>query len=227
MMDGALAELASNQSLTMVLTGTETDGNKTHTFNAVLASSFSIANGQQLAQLELLDYRDNQLQRRVAADGVRFWDYDVRGKTYTSTEYGSGRFAGSERERLFQNMLRRLKGEKTFLARLMQDAYGGKLNARTAWLPWRPNASVSVQGDSIVCTTSIPNPNVLTYTLQREVGFGWSIASIDYYEETVISSRTRITRWNVAFYRDSIPQGTSWQFVPPAGSRALAVDEGG
>jgi hypothetical protein len=226
-MDGALAELASHERLTLVLNGTEKDGNRDHSFSAVLAMAFSIQNGRQVVNLELLSYRDDQLVRRAAGDGERFWDYDVRAKTYTSTEYGTATHAGKERERLFKNMLLRFKGEQTFLARLTKDAFGGDMNAPTAWMPWRPNANVSVQSNDIVCTTTVPNRNVLTYSLQPEVGYGWSLNSVTYYEETVISSRTRVTQWNVTIFRDQLPQQTSWAFVPPPGSRAVAVQEVG
>jgi hypothetical protein len=227
MMDGALTELSGHSRLTLALNGTEKDGNRTKTFSAVLAVAFTIQNGQQKVHCELLDYRDNQLTNRSAGDGERFWDYDVRGKAYTSTEYGTARFVGAERERLFQNMMLRFEGEQTFLAKLLRDTYGGKLKASTAWLPWRPSANVSVQGESIVCSATIPSPNRLTYYLQKENGFGWALNSADYHEEAVISGRTRVTQWTVSIYRDYLPQGTSWLFVPPAGSRALAVNEAG
>ncbi len=227
MMDGALAELATHNRLTLVLNGTENDGGKLHSFSAVLKVGFSIQTGRQLVQMEMLDYRDDQLRKRVAGDGERFWAYDLIGKVYTSTEYGTVAHAGKERERLFQNMLLRLKGEQTFLARLVKDAYGGTLNASTAWMPWRSSSTVSVQGENIVCTSTAPSPNRLTYSLQQTPGFGFTLMGVDYFEEARIGSKVRTTQWTVSIYRDHIPDGTSWVFIPPVGSRAVSVSEGG
>ncbi len=225
MMEGALAELATHKQLTLVLSGTENDGGREHKFSAVLAIEFSIQNGRQVAKMELLDYRDNQLQKRVAADGERFWAYDLKGKVYTSTEYGTAAYVGKEKERLFQNMLLRMKGGQTFLARLVKDAFGGTLNASSAWMPWRPNAKVSVQGENIVCASTAPTANTLTYALEPVIGFGYALKGVDYTEETLISGRVRSTQWTVSIFRDQLAQGTSWVFVPPAGSRAVSVNE--
>ncbi len=227
MMDGAMAELATHDRLTLVLSGTEDDGGKHHTFSAVLKVGFSIQNGRQVAQMELLDYRDDQLRKRVAGDGERFWAYDLIGKVYTSTEYGTASYTGKEKERLFQNMLLRLKGEQTFLARLVKDAFGGSTGARSAWVPWRPNSNVSVRGEDIVCASDAPTPNRLTYSLEQTPGFGFSLKNVSYFEETRISNRVRTTQWTVSIFRDHLPEGTSWLFVPPVGSRAVSVNEGG
>jgi hypothetical protein len=227
MMDGALTELGTHNRLTLILNGTENDGGKVHSFSAVLKVGFSLVTSRQVVQMELLDFRDNQLRKRVAGDGERFWDYDLMGKVYTSTEYGTARYAGKERERLFQNMLLRLKGEQTFLARLIKDTYGGTLNASTAWVPWRPSSSVSVQGENIVCTSTAPSPNRLTYSLQQTPGFGYTLMGVDYFEEALVGNKLRTTQWTVSIMRDHIPDGTSWVFVPPVGSRAVSVSEGG
>lgn len=225
MMDGAMAELSGHSRLTLILNGTETDGGNQHTFSAVVAIEFGFNNGRQSVRTEVLDYRDNQLRKRVAGDGERFWTYDLIGKVYTSTEYGTAPHAGKERERLFQNMLLRLKGEQTFLAKLLKDTYGGTLNAATAWTPWRPNAQVKVESENIVCTATAPSPNRLTYSLEKTPGFGYSLKSVDYLEETRISGRVRTTQWTVGIYRNWLPDTTSWTFVPPAGSHSVSVSE--
>ena len=226
-MDSALAELSTHRQVTLVLEGTQDDGGLQRSFTAILAIEFSIRNGRQWVTTELMDYRDGQLIGRIAGDGERFWDYDVKSKVYKSTEYGTAHYVGKERERLFQNLALRMKGDQTVMARLLKDAFGGTLNASAAWLPWRSNSQVTIEGSGIVCRSNAPSPNTTTYRVVQTPGFGWALDGIDYIEEAVVSGRRRITQWRVSIQRDLIPQGTSWFFVPPAGSRAVSVSEVG
>ena len=225
MMDGAMAELATHNQLTLVLNGTETDGQNQHALYASVAVSFMSLNGRIVPRMEVLSFRDNLLLSRSAADGERFWNYSLSDKAYTSTDYATASYVGKERDRLFQNMLLRSKSDQTFLAKLLKETFTSSVNSRTSWLPWRPNAAVQVSGTDIFCNSTVPNASQLTYNLQADQGFGFLMLGAQYFEQSTISGRTRTTQWTLSILRDQIPQGTSFVFVPPAGSHAIAVDE--
>ena len=233
MMDRAHAELGTHRSLTVVLSSRVTDGQAVRNERIELAVMFSTrpveTSFKQLAQLELLEYRDGVLLSRIAGDGVRYWEYDVAKNQYSGTEYGSARHVGNERNRLFQNLVRRSTGARAFLARLLADGFGTTSvlpsAGNRAWFPWRPNAVVSMNGNNIVCDATTPTPNRLTYILEPAPGFGYSLKGAQYIEQTSISGRTRTTEWTVTIYPDTIPKDTSFEFVPPQGSRSVSVEE--
>ena len=235
MMRSAMNELGSNDKLTILVTGVETDGDKETEIRIDLAVMFSLVpvgdSFRQVAQLELLSIRDKQLTYRIAADGDRFWHYDLAKKQYTSTEYGTAKFVGQERNRLFKNLAVRSQGVQTFLSRLMADAFVTSFAsgnaARSAWLPWRPNSAVTVDGSDVVCDSRIPSESTLTYVLEAGTGFGHWMKGATYFEESTISGRRRTVRWKAVIYRGEIPRDTSFEFVPPQGSHAVSVEEAG
>ena len=234
-MRGAMNELGSHEKLTIVVTGVETDGDKQTEIRMNLAVRFSLVpvgdSFRQVAQLELLSFRDEQLMYRAAGDGNRFWHYNLAKKQYTSTEYGTAKFVGQERSRLFKNLSVRSQGVQTFLSRLMDDAFvsgfaSGRA-ARSAWLPWRPNSTVTVNGSDVVCDSGIPSESQLTYVLEPGTGFGHWMRGASYIERSTISGRKRTVRWQAVIFRGEIPRDTSFEFVPPPGSRAVSVEEAG
>lgn len=225
MMDGAMAELATHTDLTLVLDGTETDGQVQTTFRAMASVNHVLLNGRNVPRIEFLKYQGNQLLTRAAADGERFWNYDLIKREYTSADYATAAFIGKERERLFQNVLLRSKDEQTFLAKLLKDTYSAGVGQRSNWQPWRPSAVVKIEGESIVCTSTVPAPGRLTYIMKNEPGFGWRLNGAEYLEESTISGRLRTIQWTVTIFRGQLPQGTSFLFVPPTGARAVAVNE--
>ena len=235
MMRNAMMELGSHEKLTIVVTGVETDGDTETEIRMNLAVMFSLVpvgdSFRQIAQLELLSFRDKQLMYRVAADGDRFWHYDLAKKQYTSTEYGTAKFVGRERSRLFKNLSVRSQGVQTFLSRLMADAFVSGLTSasagRSAWLPWRPNATVTVNGSDVVCDSGIPSESKLTYILEAGSGFRHWMRGASYIEQSTISGRKRTVRWQAVIFRGEIPRDTSFEFVPPPGSRAVSVEEAG
>jgi hypothetical protein len=224
-MDAAMAELAAHSDLTLVLEGTETDGQNQVAIRAMASVNHAVISGRSVPRIEFLRYQGNQLLTRAAADGERFWNYDLAKREYTSAEYGTAAFAGKERDRLYQNVLLRSKDEQTFLAKLLKDTYSGGFGQRSNWQPWRPSADVKVEGENIVCTSTVPASGRLTYMMKLEPGFGWRLNGAEYLEQSTISGRTRTVQWTVTIFRDQLPQGTSFLFVPPAGSRGVAVNE--
>ena len=84
-----------------------------------------------LSDAEIIqEYRDSQILTRSAADGQRFWNYDVRDREYTSSPYATAGFVGNEKDRLYQNLVLRSKGAQNLLAHLMRDTYTGDLSSR-------------------------------------------------------------------------------------------------
>ena len=235
MMRSAMNELGSHELLTIVVTGVETDGDKKTEFRLDLAVRFSLLavgdSFRQVAQLELLSYRDGQLTYRAAGDGDRYWHYDLAKRQYTSTEYGTVKYVGRERSRLFKNMLVRSQGAQTFLSRLMADAFvtglAGSGATRSAWLPWRPTSTVTVSGSDVVCYSGIPSQSRLTYILESGTGFRHWLRGASYIEQSTISGRKRTVQWQALIVPDEIPRDTSFEFVPPEGSRAVSVEEAG
>lgn len=225
-MDGALAELATQSRLTMTLTGIEADGQKKTPLYVSLGLETFIVDNRPVPFLEVMDFRSNQIVSRSAADGQRFWNYTVADRTYTSADYATAPFVGKEKDRLYQNLVLRSKGPQAFIARLMKDAYVGGELTRANWSPWRPNSTVTFDAaGNVVCTSNLPNPSTLTYILSRNAGGTFVLDGAQYVETSVISGRTRSTTWTLTITRGQYPQGTSFQFVPPQGSRAIAISE--
>ncbi len=235
MMRSAMNELGSHEELTIVVTGLEIDGDKKTEIRLDLAVRFSLLavgdSFRQVAQLELLSYRDGRMTYRAAGDGDRYWHYDLAKKQYTSTEYGTAKYVGQERSRMFKNMSVRSQGVQTFLSRLMADAFVTGLAStgatRSAWLPWRPTSTVTVDGSNVICESSIPSQSQLTYILESGTGFRHLLRGASYIEQSIISGRKRTVQWQALIVRDEIPRDTSFEFVPPVGSRAVSVEEAG
>ncbi|MCH8978574.1 MAG: hypothetical protein IH945_04940 [Armatimonadetes bacterium] len=235
MMRSAMNELGSHEELSIVVTGLETDGDKETEIRMELAVRFSLVSVgdifRQVAQLELLSFRDKELMYRVAADGDRYWHYDLAKRQYTSTDYGTAKFVGQERSRMFKNLSVRSQGVQTFLSRLMADAFVSNFadgnSSRSAWLPWRPNSTVTVNGSDVVCDSGIPSQSKLTYILEPGDRIGHWMKGATYFEQSTISGRKRTVRWQAVIFRGKIPRDTSFEFVPPPGSRAVSVAEAG
>src|SRR5690349_21854669 len=88
-MGSALSELSTHGRVTIVLNGTETDADKTNTIYVALAMETFIVDNRPVPYLEVLEYKNNEVLNRSAADGARFWNYDTKDREYTSTEYAT------------------------------------------------------------------------------------------------------------------------------------------
>lgn len=225
-MNGAIAELATHSRLTINLTGIETDGTKKTPIGVSLALETFLVDSRPVPFIEVMDFKNDQVVSRSAGDGQRFWNYVLSNKTYTSVDYGTAPFVGKEKDRLYQNLVLRSKGAQAFVARLMKDTYVGGEFTRANWAPWRPNSTVTFDSaGNVVCTSVQPNLSRLTYVLSRDSFGAFILTGAEYYEESSISGRLRTTTWSMAIVRDEYPKGTSFQFVPPAGSRSVSVNE--
>ena len=225
MMGSALGELAGQTRLTVVLSGIETDGTRKNSIYVALALDTYMVDNRPVPYLEVTEYRNNELLTRSAADGTRFWNYDLKDREYTSVDYATASFVGKEKERLYQNLMLRSKGASNLVARLMKDVYTGDINTRSNWQPWRPGATVTLDdAGNIVCDSAIPNTNKLTYVMAR-TQFGYTLEAMKYYEESKISDRWRTSTWDVTIHRSYLPDDVSFQFVPPKGARAIAINE--
>ncbi|HXH60809.1 MAG TPA: hypothetical protein VNI20_05565 [Fimbriimonadaceae bacterium] len=227
-MDGTMAELASHSDVWVVLSGTQTDGTTKTTFRYDLSIHHAPVNSRIVTWMELLDWQNGNLANRYAGDGTRFWTYNLGRKEYTSADYSTSLYPGKEQQRLFQNLLRRSQGPETFLARLMIDSYMKFSTGQgSAWMPWRPSAQVAVGPNTIVCSSTSPVSNTLTYGFKQVPSIGYVFTGAEYYEETVVSGKTRTTTWQVQVFQDQVRQGSIYTFVPPVGSHAIAVSEAG
>ena len=226
MIDGALAELASHNSFTVVLIGKETDGDVETGIRIDLAYSHSFVGGKPVAQIELLNIRGNDLVSRIAGDGDRMWTYYVAKNQYSSSEYGTGEYLGRERTRLFQVLAKRSDGAQTFISRLLIDTFAHDVKSSSLWMPWRPSSTVTLNpAGNIVCDSSTPSPSQLTYFIAKDEFFRYRLSSVKYFEQSRISGRLRTIEWEATIYRDWVPKDTSYYFVPPKGSRAIAVSQ--
>lgn len=226
MIDGAMAELASHNRFTVVLIGKETDGDVETGIRIDLAYSYSIVKGKPVSRIELLNMRGDALVSRIAGDGDRVWNYDVVRNQYSSSEYGTGNFIGRERERLFQVLAQMSDGAQTFVSRLLIDSFARAGISRSQWMPWRPSSTVSLDpAGNVVCESSTPSPSQLTYVLAKDPFFRYRLTSAKYIERSQISGRPRTIEWEATIYPDWIPKDTSYDFVPPKGSRPVSVSQ--
>ncbi len=228
LMASVLAELATHTTVTFEMTGVLIDEGNSRPIFSTITFDTAVIDGQSVTRLELLETIDGLLVSRTVADGTRMWSYDVASNSYKSSNYATEAFAGKERDRLFRLMALRTKDSTTFFERVLNDTYGGRAPLVVSnWTPWRPNSTVSISGNNVICGSLQPFTNQLTYVIKEEEGGVLILLGADYYEESVISGRTRTVHWQLRVKSYEIPEGVSFAFVPPAGSRAVAAGEPG
>lgn len=229
MMAGATAELASNQMVSVQIAGTETIDGEAVPIWLSASISIEVVDEVPMIYLEVLTYRNNELQYRLAGDGTYLWSYDPVKKEYSSAAYGStsGTQPSNMRQRLFQIAAVRCRGASTFLIKLLQDAFGppadtfGLLSER--WVPWMATANVTVNGSTILCESDAPTPSELVYTLEADPDYGYRLLGADFFRDLSTDSQSRIVEWTAQVFRDQLPDDVDFGFVPPPGSRAVAA----
>ncbi|MDR3689489.1 MAG: hypothetical protein P4L46_08935 [Fimbriimonas sp.] len=130
------SQLASNETLFLQLNGAVNYGSKITPIISTLAWSTSTSGAKPIAQLELQEFTNGVMMKRIVGDGDTLWSYDMVAHTYSATSYGG---SGSTRPTDYQqDLLSDLNwattGQTAYLAKLLRQVYS-TTGTFISWMP--------------------------------------------------------------------------------------------
>jgi hypothetical protein len=234
----SLDALRRYERLSLRMDGTEFANGRSTPFTIYAAWFWRPAEG--LAMVEIREFRDEQLVRRTAADGVTLWSYDLRTREYTANTYGShgAQQPAGYRRSLLYSAQTLAQGPSIYIARLLRETYAGEAAHFKAWVPGANSEFLGAPTEDPVLPERwyTPSPrdeyvlDVLGDPAYRSNAFHMradeesiELVRVFFAEWT---SRTRRVEWTISVYPDYLWEDTSFRFEPPAGSRPLVSPRG-
>ncbi len=203
----AYTQLAAQGPTLYRLQGAITVGSANDTITTDMYWSATVSNGQPLTNVELLEYKNNVLQRRLVGDGNTLWIYDISHKTYSAVPYGSFKPVqpANYNVTLAEYLDAAESGPSSYLGRLARQVYGGYAVTYTSWLP----GTVPTAANGGV-TYSEQKP------LQRQIIFALdpntdALTSITYAASDTVAGLARASNWNITPYTGSVMMNANYQ----------------
>jgi hypothetical protein len=226
-MNAALGDLSLNTGFRLYVYGIETYAGREESIlvDTYFSRKVTTAGGSE-TMVDVWAYRGAKLQLRLVGDGVTFWAYEPARNQYYSAPYGrfDGANPGDYVPTLMNLLNGRARGDSAFPAKLLQQAFG---KATPAWTPWPANATVTVEGNYVVCSTGQPVDQQVTYTVSSTEE-GHRLDGVHFWSRTMVGRKSRLIEWTMQVYREpfELPEGV-FKFVPPKGSRAISLPNTG
>ncbi len=136
MIQSAIAQVATSETLFLQLTGNTTFKGKTIPIVSNLSWSIDLSGAKPLIQVELQEFSNSVLAVRMVGDGETFYTYDFRSHEFSTTSYGG---YGDTRPKSYQSDILNhvnwaAKGPSAFVAKLTRQAFN-QANTYISWMP--------------------------------------------------------------------------------------------
>jgi hypothetical protein len=217
----AFAGLRVHPGLQITMDGTQKIGDNTTTFKTIAYWFQDIEDGRPMTKLEMLGYVNGTEKFRIVGDGITLWAYDEARNEYSASRYGT--YKDGQPTAYVNDLLSSLrslvKGQSSFVGRMLGEVYGGEEARYTTWLP-----GTNIENTGAVVRYVLGNP------VHRSLEFWYTsmppnmvLNHIDYFDEVSFGDQNRDLDWTITLLSfDLALTDTSFQFIPPTGSRAVA-----
>ena len=226
-MGEVLQNLGDEQVFTMHKTGTEDyNGNITNLESVLVIRDLDPNPGIFNYRIEYRSYRNGTMVNRAAVDGSRIWFYTVATNAYSVYTYNQIAPA-NQPTAIFRTLNKLAGGEEQIMMQVAQQAFEASLNGQFAmaskWLPWMPvYSSLNDSSAGVQVESQVPNYRFIDYQTAVLSGEN-TLVRIKGRTELNRPGRYIINDWNIEITPNEFT-GTDYSFVPPANSRASAVN---
>lgn len=166
----AAVKLLASGTLYFEINGYQTIGNKTTTLKDTLFWYSIVEDGKTVYKAELIQTRNNLMERRLVADGELAWMFNFTRHEYSVSNYSAN--AGTQVERLMGFLQANTGGPGAYNARLLREAIVPIQGVdQRSWLPGHALISIDTPTkDPLTGVVYTPADNVeyLAYGLDRE-----------------------------------------------------------
>ncbi|MBS1717243.1 MAG: hypothetical protein JSS72_05885 [Armatimonadetes bacterium] len=220
----ALESLRSHPAIFMRLQGNTTLGMETHSETIDLYWDATNMATSQTVRIKLTHFKDDVEQYRLIADGRTLYNLDIARNEYTAARYGDfGQGPPANLvDSVLQSVVSQSKGDAGFPARLLRDICN---SSAARFTPCITGVDPIEEPNDVVYQDDPNTPHrTITYYLDPQTH---ELSSIDYYDSVPLGNSQRVTNWTTTIYTFvSAPANWNFDFVAPAGSRAIEAKGG-